>query len=255
MRTMIFAGLSALAMVAPGASRAQPDRGGVTFDFAALSEKWYPSGGRGPNIVPPGEWTLGKPHIWVYPAEIPADAPVRARVRSSKAVTLVAADGEMRLEIAPALKDDAGSKRLAALVGVACVRSFAFDGTPGEYELSFDYSHICDYRHGSRVTVLKFSALDEKGATLATASAPLGTSGVRIRGRKAVKIPEGTARISLTWDLNGVGSIVFREPALCRLPSAAKEPTPPIVLRNSVPHNLDGTFCVPEGQCGAYTLE
>jgi len=246
-----------LVMVATavGASPARQDQGGVAFDFAALSEAWHPTGERGPNVVPPGEWKLGKPHVWAYPQHLPANSPVRTRVGGSKAITLRRVGDEMRLESSPALLADAGTRLFASLVGVKCGRDFPFSGEPGEYELAFRYRHFCEYCHGARVTALKFRAMDAAGKTIGEASAQLGRDGVWTNGRKTVSVPGGTASISLEWNLDGVGYIGFLEPTLRRVQPARKDPPPPIVLRNSVPHNLDGKFCVSEGQCGAYTLE
>ena len=227
---------------------------GVSFDFAALSEKWYPSEELGPDIVPAGAWTVGKPHVWAYPEDIPADSPIRARVGKTKALSLCERDGGHRLAHAPELADDAGSKKTASLVGTRCERAFPFSAEPGDYDLALDYSHVCEYCHGARVTAFRMRALDAKGETLAAESVTLNKSGVRMRPRQTVTIPAGTERIVLTWDLNGVGSVWFREPTLRRRSPSAKT-LPPIVLRNGVPDGLDGTFCVSEGQCGAFTME
>lgn len=260
--TRVFPLLSAAAVVALGCSRtvctlpdAEYDRGGVTFDFDAISERDFGVGSGATNLLGEGVWS---PYCHIHTYDLKDDDPMRTAVR--KGIVWSTENGICRVEKKRELLaccngltnfvkcTDGSFKRIVRLP----------DAAGGTYRLKLRYSlRQPDEGLKGRPVILStpIRHKTEEGREVEAERGRIRSLWVNaLPGEwplfcKTVYVPEGMDALELWVRLDGVGEFAFKDVALEKLPEKDFE------IRVLVHELLDGTFALGRGQPGCLGIE
>lgn len=244
MKVALLISLLTFASAIHAEASSEPDPGGVTFDFQAISDRRFASGGEVIRVE--GRWGELY-HIHTY--DLKDDDPIRTAAKS--AVHWSQKGGICRVEKTPDLlglvggstnfvkATDGSFKKLVKLP----------DAEGGTYRLRFNYRiEQRDLALRGRSCVLytpysggKAGSLRNLWLSTLPGEWPLFC--------KNLSIPKGMDEVELWIRIDGVGSLAFRDVTLEKLPEKEVE------IRFMASSVLDNTFAIPKDQPGYLAFE
>ena len=236
--------------------KAQPDLGGVTFDFQQLSDARFSI----PKTGDPGNFVDGSP--WqgevcdVHHAKVKHDNPVRKAIKDG--MRWHQQDGVCHVEKLPELEKIAGQvdgKPLAQSVSGTFQKLVLLpDDKGGDYRISFRYKmrHSLG-EHGFYLVYFKkrdaqgrwIEAKDGAGSCYTAYPFKDDWSGWNVFSR-TVKIPAGCAAFELQMRIDGIGDLMFKDVGFAKVKSETRD----VSLILSPQDALGDEFVLSRGQPG-----
>jgi hypothetical protein len=258
MKLISLIGLSVCAFCFPAFSAeiaslpaAEFDRGGLTYDFAVLSDRIFGQDAS-TNYFAGFSWGAKIERIHLFGKDLAVDAPVRKAVvglpkwsHNGNATRVVAGD-----DILAACN---GDRKIAGhLVNECFIYADLPDAEGGEYELRFRYA-CANTLHGARESYWMVGFADRPGAPWGGATwHPLDDfDGAVHEKRVIIKVWRGKRAVKFGFEFNGVGDFRVESVSLSR----CARPTTPISVRYAIPDGIDGVFSLAEGQVGLCIAE
>ena len=252
--------LSALALsgVSAGAALppAEPDFGGVTFDFRKISEERFkiPHPGDPGDLIGASPWRGGG-YCSLHHQKAKLDAKRLEKVR--KTVVWRQADGICRIEKPSALKDAAGTfegKALAEFISGGFTKFVVLpDACGGDFRLSFRYKARHSLGQHSYYLIYFKRRDPSTGGWIAAKNADgLGFTAYPLKDEwsgwnvfsRNVQLPPGCEAVELIMRIDGIGDLLFRDVTLVK--SAAEKDGVTLI---PAPHDALGCdFALSRGQ-------
>lgn len=232
--------------------KAELDRGGLTFDFGKVSDRWYSGSNVATNYFAGFAWTPCPERFQLDKVDLPEDSPIRKAVLGK---TKWEVDGlRAKAVTTPDLLETCQGKAKVAnhMISECYLYSQLPDDRGGEYRLSFRY-RCRNTVMGSREAYWVYGYADKPGGRWSGAYwHPLSDCDGRAQEQVVkVRVPVGKSSIKFMFEFGGIGEFEILDMTLSRFES----PKTPVSLRCAIPDLLDGVFALSKGQVGLYLLE
>ena len=260
-----------------GVQRAELDKGGLTFDFAACSARRFnfddiPSGETKGNLIPadgtaaplPANYQEWHPRTCFNHGSLPSDSPLRKGL--AKQMALTRKDGVFSVTKKESLKTYCAEGEFdnlyCAAEGTWCKYVRLPDAKGGAYRLSLRYRMrhtVPQIGYGTTgLVIIHTWTLSPDGKSYVHVNRPacprLDETFVEwVPTRIDFDVPEGADIISIQIRHDGIGDLLAKDVYLARQKPA--EPGRGVMIRLSPAQLVDGSFALSEGQCGQLTWE
>lgn len=230
---------------------AEPDRGGLTYDFGAVSERWRRIDAT-TNYFAGFSWHSRPETIYLFGKDLAKDAPERKAVMGLPKWTH--AGRATRVVIGKdVLAACNGNVKIAGHLKNECyIYAELPDAEGGDYELSFRYAGgntVPDARESYWMVGFADKPGDRWGGAVWH---PLDDLDNTVREKRAiVRVWRGKRAVKFGFEFNGIGDFRVESVSLSR----CLRPTTPVSVRYAIPDGIDGVFALSEGQVGLCPVE
>ena len=231
--------------------QAELDRGGLTFDFKSVSERWHQLDSS-TNYFAGFSWDAKPERIHLFGKDLADDAPARTAVMglpkwTHKGLATRVAAGR---DVLTACRGD--EKVAGHLVNECFIYADLPDAEGGDYELCFRYAGG-NTLPTKRESFWMVGFADKPGAPWGGATwHPLDDLDNTIHEKRVVvNVWRGKRAIKFGFEFNGVGDFRVESVSVSR----CKRPTTPISVRYAIPEGVDGIFTLAENQVGLCIAE